>query len=960
MRDKSRKLPLFTIPAVLLTSGLLLLAFFLNSHPAAGASEALAGGPATTPLVQSTAANTTVNVTTGSTATLTPTPTAAQVTLEEPALTPAPGDQCKTGWLEFTNARGRPAYLALNVNDPALSTNQGEWHPTLPKDGVYKVEAYIPDHKSITWSCTGATIGWDTSDANYQIHYLWGLNSVSRDQAPVADNWIDLGSYPFSAGSKGFVALSDLTGEISRTKTVSFSAMRFTWQGQIPKRVFLPGVMKDFGTIKMDKAWTADASGKEIQAFTPGETLHYAMRGTNNTGKAATVALKITQVDPCGGKQEIKDTPSLPTGDWQLSKTTSLSYCFGVYSYTVEVDYQKVIDTREGEFVVNNPSGVVVSQKPAFDKCNVTTVPHMQTWWNESPYYTVNIYLGGIQRSCDNTELDAFWVQNVSQQGWSLIPTWVGPQAPCSKFAHRVSSNLAVAFSQGRSEADAALEAADRLGLEKDRVIYYDLEAYYGASQSCRDAMKSFLWGWTGRLHDLGARAGIYGSCYSYISDWATLTEPPDDVWMAHWTGQSYDPDATVWGVPCVSDNLWPNHQRIRQYGGGHVETWGGIALSVDSNALDGEVSMLPAFNSGGGSKQPETGAALLTAGSENKGDAGQAPVVQDMQLISAEQGWALVEGQLFWTQDGGSSWEKRQPPGAMQILKAAFLDEKNGWVIARSGVEAKPVALRTLDGGQTWQSAAAQPDSEALVGVASADLQFVDEKHGWAAFRLISSSNFSLGLLWSTQDGGVTWQASSLPVAGKIRFIDANRGWLAGGASGGELYFTQDGGQTWQVQSIVSPEREAQVGLPQFEDTLHGLLPVTFAKDDGGTLALFATQDGGESWSLSEQTALPEESAPGAAPQLQTIGKNAWILPGAGSKELLSAAPGGQARSLPKGTVAVQFAGASSGWARAEYGVCRGEKSGTGEPFACRMESQLLKTSDGGGTWTEVALPGQ
>jgi len=64
-----------------------------------------------------------------------------------------------------------------------------------------------------------------------------------------------------------------------------------------------------------------------------------------------------------------------------------------------------------------------------------------------------------------------------------------------------------------------------------------------------------------------------------------TTTSAPDDVWIADWDG-----DASVFGDPYVSDALWTNHQRIHQFGGGHDETYGGVTLDIDSDALDAAV----------------------------------------------------------------------------------------------------------------------------------------------------------------------------------------------------------------------------------------------------------------------------------------------------------------------------------------------------------------------------------
>lgn len=42
-----------------------------------------------------------------------------------------------------------------------------------------------------------------------------------------------------------------------------------------------------------------------------------------------------------------------------------------------------------------------------------------------------------------------------------------------------------------------------------------------------------------------------------------------------------------------LSNSLWNNHQRIRQYTGGHNETWGGLTLNIDSDVSEGVVASL-------------------------------------------------------------------------------------------------------------------------------------------------------------------------------------------------------------------------------------------------------------------------------------------------------------------------------------------------------------------------------
>ena len=227
-----------------------------------------------------------------------------------------------------------------------------------------------------------------------------------------------------------------------------------------------------------------------------------------------------------------------------------------------------------------------------FDKCEIPSLSQLQNWVSNSPYRAVNLYIGGSSRGCPNSALTASYISQIKQQGWRLIPTWVGPQAACSGYRSRMSYNPTTAYNQGASEANAASDVAANLGLT-GTIIYYDLENYNTTDTACRNAAKSFISGWTAQLHARGNQSGVYGSaCGSAISDFASISNVPDAVWPAHWLiPYQYRSDATVWNVLCLSNNLWNNHQRIRQYAGGHNETWGGLTLNIDSNVIDGIVA---------------------------------------------------------------------------------------------------------------------------------------------------------------------------------------------------------------------------------------------------------------------------------------------------------------------------------------------------------------------------------
>ena len=237
-----------------------------------------------------------------------------------------------------------------------------------------------------------------------------------------------------------------------------------------------------------------------------------------------------------------------------------------------------------------------------FDKCEIPALSQMQTWWDASPYEAVNLYIGGSSRACANSALTSSYLSLLYQQGWKFIPTWVGPQAPCTGYLSRMSSDVTVAFQQGVSEANLAVERLAGLGLtgpdQTGSVVYYDIE-HYGTNTACRAAVNAFMNGWVSQIHARGSLAGVYGStlCSTGLSDFLNITYVPDVIWPARWyhnPGEGfYDPTANVWDLgSCIPNSVWSDHQRIRQYEGDHDELWGGLLLGIDSDVLDGVVAI--------------------------------------------------------------------------------------------------------------------------------------------------------------------------------------------------------------------------------------------------------------------------------------------------------------------------------------------------------------------------------
>ena len=223
----------------------------------------------------------------------------------------------------------------------------------------------------------------------------------------------------------------------------------------------------------------------------------------------------------------------------------------------------------------------------AFDACTAPATASLQAW-DASPYRGLGIYIGGVNRACSQSRLTPAWVTTTLGLGWSLLPLYVGLQAPCVSQSGlaKLSATPATASSQGRAAADDAAADANALGLPAGSPVYLDMEGYKLGDAACTRAVQSFVTGWVTELRAAGFLAGVYGSAASTVRDVSQLGPAlPDAIWIANWNNVE-----SVFGDPYVPDSLWANHQRVHQYKGGHDETWGGVKINIDSNVVDGPV----------------------------------------------------------------------------------------------------------------------------------------------------------------------------------------------------------------------------------------------------------------------------------------------------------------------------------------------------------------------------------
>ncbi|MGD0244472.1 MAG: glycoside hydrolase domain-containing protein [Streptosporangiaceae bacterium] len=223
-----------------------------------------------------------------------------------------------------------------------------------------------------------------------------------------------------------------------------------------------------------------------------------------------------------------------------------------------------------------------------FDTCGAPSLPTMKAW--RAKYAAAAIYIGGQMMGCGQSNLSASWVQQARAMGWSLMPTFVGLQAPCNSFSGEI--NPSQAASQGTAAAGQAAAAAAAYGLGAGSPIYYDMEAYDNTDAGCRTAVLTFLDAWSRQLEARHYVPGLYSSAASGIVDVQSATTiaghpmaKPEAVWFALW-----DDVANLNGTGYLTSAVWPLASRSKQYQGNVMVTVGGISLDVDADLVDSAV----------------------------------------------------------------------------------------------------------------------------------------------------------------------------------------------------------------------------------------------------------------------------------------------------------------------------------------------------------------------------------
>ncbi|MDD3687375.1 MAG: putative Ig domain-containing protein, partial [Bacteroidales bacterium] len=240
-------------------------------------------------------------------------------------------------------------------------------------------------------------------------------------------------------------------------------------------------------------------------------------------------------------------------------------------------------------------------------------------------------------------------------------------------------------------------------------------------------------------------------------------------------------------------------------------------------------------------------------------------------------------------------------------VFQTEIVDQNTAWVLTYDGSGGSITRdfARTTDAGATWI-----PDTiEVATNFAPGDLSAVDGLNAWVAVYDVNGG----GGIYKTSDGGANWvhQASAAfdgasSFANVVHMFDVNNGYCMGDPNGGEfeIYTTSDGGENWVLldgANIPNPETD-EMGWTGVADAIGDI--AWFGTNTG---RIFKTTDRGLTWNVYET---------------------------------------GQAN-----VSTISFADESNGVA-----ICQVTNATTGT-----IESwTMIKTANGGQTWTEIAVADQ
>jgi hypothetical protein len=209
----------------------------------------------------------------------------------------------------------------------------------------------------------------------------------------------------------------------------------------------------------------------------------------------------------------------------------------------------------------------------------------------------------------------------------------------------------------------------------------------------------------------------------------------PDDIWVADWNNDTNPDD------PVIPAGMWPHHQ-LHQYHGGTNETYAGLTVNVDGDALDGDVvSARSVAVNGYNVSAPGTGLKQRTTPNYDSDGNVIATLPDDASLsIACQATGEPSNGDIVWDRLSGAT-----PSYVFDLYTTTT--GRNGFTPSipkcdttppTATMRALPVATRATAATVSWSAADAPNPNGETSGVTATRMRyrFASFHGGWSAWR--------------------------------------------------------------------------------------------------------------------------------------------------------------------------------------------------------------------------------
>ena len=348
----------------------------------------------------------------------------------------------------------------------------------------------------------------------------------------------------------------------------------------------------------------------------------------------------------------------------------------------------------------------------------------------------------------------------------------------------------------------------------------------------------------------------------------------------------------------------------------------------------------------------PATAAPAIVAPAIASLPVAAAPAIQTLDMLDANNGWALTDTAVIRTADGGATWHTVSPTGLGKApFSSFFLDTSNGWLVVMGADPSTGMLYHTTDGGVTWNSTA--------VPFGGGSLKFTDAQNGWELIGLSAGMSHEAVAVYRTSDGGASWTraiiddpsvtgfSDSLPLVGDkngITALDSQHAWVTGAQPSDDfiyVYATQDGGTSWVHQTFSIPAgyspAQTSAALPIFFGSSQAVLPVLLFSNNNASV-FYVSQDGGQSWTAT--TPVPQGGFLAAGSFEDFYVWDGGTQLNASHDRGLTWTTITPNVNIKDNLVSIQFVNATTGWALTSD---------------ASSHHALYQTTDGGATWNTL-----